>query len=85
MAMGYRADHVFEIAVYGEQCAMKGRVCVAPEVAYGDDWRDSQDLEVWRGTEGELVTEAHEWLSRKPANMHKFKSAKSVLAYLGVE
>lgn len=48
-------ETVHEVAIYAEQCVMKGTVCHQPERKYGEDWRESADLRVFKGTEAELV------------------------------
>lgn len=84
MALGYAENHVFEIAIYTEQCSMKGRVCLSPEDKFGDDWRESADLQVFSGTESELVAQALATLNRKGVRQHDFICAREVLEHLDV-
>lgn len=90
--MTYGPDRVFEIAIYNQQCACAGQVCVNPEGKYGDDWRGSGDLLVSEGTKVELVKSSRERLSQRfdkraggMLDNFDWKCARSILAYLGVK
>ncbi len=50
-----------DIAIFGQHCSMAGSICRDPESRYGDDWRDSDDLDVYTGSDAELCAIADEF------------------------
>jgi hypothetical protein len=82
MALGYAANHVFEIATYTETCGLKGQVCMSPDCKYGDDWRESFDLRVFKGTAQSLIADALETMNRPRVGLHDWNTARNIIEYL---
>lgn len=85
MALGYPTTHVFELAFYAQHHSSAGRVCHDPARYYGDDWRDSDDLEVHKGTEDELVEWSLTAMNKPTCGMHDFRIAREILKYISIE
>jgi hypothetical protein len=82
MAFGFSRNSKFEIAIYAQQCTGAGTRCGDPARRYGDDWRTSDDLMVFEGTEAELLAEAAELADPRRSGFQN-RCAAVIRDYLG--
>ena len=67
------------IAIYGQSCALAGRLCVDPEARYGPEWESSADLLILRGSRLELLTRAQDYARDPRADGgYSMKVARSI-------